>query len=104
MFVGALLMDLLKAFDGLPHALLIPKLRAYGVSFDICQLLASYLSNRWQRVKIANTRSSWRETSKGIPQGSGLVPLLFNVFINDICYFVKYTKLLNYADDKLVHK
>ena len=96
-------MDLSKAFDCLPHALLIPKLRAYGVSFDICQLLASYLSNRRQRVKIANTRSSWRETSKGVPQGSGLGPLLFNVFINDIFYFVKNSKLLNYADDNTLY-
>jgi len=101
-YVGALLMDLSKAFDCLPHALLIAKLRAYNVSEDACCLIASYLSRRLQRVKVADIKSTWCETKKGVPQGSGLGPLLFNIFINDIFHTVKQCNLVNYADDNTI--
>ena len=88
MFVGAILMDLSKAFDCLPHDLIIQKLRAYGVSDSSCRLMANYLANRTQRVKIGSVVSSWAEIIKGVPQGSILGPLIFNIFINDIFYFI----------------
>ena len=87
MFVGAILMDLSKAFDCLPHDLIIEKLKAYGVSDSSCRLMASYLSNRTQRVKIGKVVSSWAKIIKGVPQGSILGPLIFNIFINDIFLF-----------------
>ena len=102
MFVGAILMDLSKAFDCLPHDLIIAKLQAYGVSDSSCRLMASYLSNRTQRVKIGNVVSSWAEIIKGVPQGSILGPLIFNIFINDIFYFITKCKIYNYADDNTV--
>ena len=102
MFVGAILMDLSKAFDCLPHDLIIKKLNAYGVSDSSCRLMASYLSNRTQRVKIGSVVSSWAEIMKGVPQGSILGPLIFNIFINDIFYFITQCKLYNYADDNTV--
>ena len=77
-------MDLSKAFDCLPHDLLLGKLRAYGLSTSACELVRSYLCNRKQRVKLGPHHSEWANTSKGVPQGSILRPLLFNVFINDI--------------------
>ena len=95
-------MDLSKAFDCLPHDLIIEKLKAYGVSDSSCRLMASYLSNRTQRVKIGKVVSSWAKIIKGVPQGSILGPLIFNIFINDIFYFITHSKIYNYADDNTV--
>ena len=74
-------MDLSKAFDTINHELLIAKLHAYGFSTDSIQLVLSYLSNRWQRVKIDGTFSSWAELTQGVPQGSILEPLFLNIYI-----------------------
>ena len=103
MYVGAILMDLSKAFDCLPPDLFISKLNAYKVSKQACSLLASYLSNRKQRVKLGNERSAWKETVKGVPQGSGLGPLIFNIFINDFFTFITQCNVLNYADDNTLY-
>ena len=97
--VGALFMDLSKAFDCLPHSLLVAKLHAYGLTPAACCLLGNYLSGRRQRVKISNARSTWETLAKGVPQGSILGPLLFNIFINDMFYFMGKRPVYNYADD-----
>ena len=72
--VAAMLIDLSKAFDCLPHRLLLAKLSAYGLSSDSCNLLMSYLSERKQRVKMGNSRSSWSEIINGVPRRSILSP------------------------------
>ena len=69
-YVAAILMDLSKAFDCLPHDLLTAKLDAYGLSPEAVQLLNSYLSNRMQQVRMGSTTSSWQKLFKGVPQGS----------------------------------
>ena len=102
-FAAAILMDLSKAFDCLPHDLLIEKLRAYMLAPDAVSLLSSYLSERVQQVRLGSHSSMWEKIIKGAPQGSTLGPLLFNVFINDIFYSVKQAVIYNYADDNTLY-
>ena len=97
--VGLVSMDLSKAFDMLPHSLIIQKLVKYGADDNTLSLIKDYLTDRKQRVKLAGTFSPWLPVQRGIPQGSILGPLLFNIFINDIPHVIDYTILSTYADD-----
>ena len=97
--IGVVAIDLSKAFDCMPHGLLIAKMHAYGFSTNVCKLLKSYLVDRKQRVKIGETKSEWTSNIKGVPQGSILGPLLFNIFINDFMFHELSSKVYNYADD-----
>ena len=99
---GAILMDLSKAFDCMHHDLLTAKLDAYGITTNSLKLLKSYLTNRQQRVKIGNATSEWKDILKGVPQGSILGPILFNIFINDMFHFIARADLVNYADDNTI--
>ena len=72
-------MDLSKAFDCIPHDLLIAKLHAYGSSFKTLTFLNSYLRNRKQCVKINNICSDFLKILSGVPQRSILGPILFNI-------------------------
>ena len=96
---GILLTDLSKAFDCLSHELLIAKLHAYGFSISALRLIYSYLANRKQRTKINSSYSSWEEIIFGVPQGSILGPLLFNIFLCDMFFVLRQTDFASFADD-----
>ena len=88
-----------KAFDCLPHDILLCKLSAYGLSPKSVELRRNYLTGCNQLIKLQGDLSSWADIQKGAPQRSILGPLLFKIFINDIFYFIEYGTLHNYADD-----
>ena len=90
---GALLADLSKAFDCLSHESLIAKLNAYGSNMSALRFVHSYLKNHMQIPKINSEYSSWEEIVFGVPQGSILGPLLFNIFL--CALFL----ISSYADD-----
>ena len=73
-YVSAVLMDLSKAFDCLPHNILLDKSSAYVVSSQSVSLLKSYLSNRKHQIKINSVLNDWADIQKGVPQGSILGP------------------------------
>ena len=97
--VGAIRMDLSKAFDTLNYNLVLCKLKAYGFNKSGLTFIQSYFTNRHQPTTVGDKFSKWQKISTGVPQGSILGPLLFNIFINDF----ETTTLCNYADDNTMY-
>ena len=86
-------MDLSKAYDCLPHDLLVGKLEAYGVGKAALNLISNYLSHRKQRTKIGSSYSDWYEIVRGVPQGSILGPLLLTYLLM-ISFFLLKRQIL----------
>ena len=81
------------------HYLLITKLAAYGLSEEALMYILSYLSNRKKCLRINDTYSEFENIITGSPQGSILGPLLFNLSINDLLFFILIASIYNFADD-----
>lgn len=92
--------DATKAFDRISHNIILYKLKyIHNFSPHLIELMASYLSNRFQSVCVNNFTSVRFRVTSGVPQGSILGPLLFILFINDVVDVVRHSQVLLYADD-----
>ena len=100
--VQTVALDFSKAFDKVSHSLLIKKLIAYNIPCQLVKWIASFLSNRTQRVVIKGHTSTAKLVTSGVPQGSVLGPSLFLLYINDIVEEVTCDIRL-FADDALIY-
>ena len=91
--------DLKKAFDTVDHELLVEKLNVYGIRGVANKWLHNYLANIKKYVVINDYCSDLLDMTCGVPQGSVLGPILFIIYINDICYVSDVVKCVLFADD-----
>lgn len=101
--VDTIYTDYAKCFDRLNHKILLHKLERAGIYGKLLVWSASYLKNRSQIVKIGSHRSTKAIIPSGIPQGSHLGPLFFNIYIHDISECFKFSNFIMYADDQKIY-
>ena len=82
---------------------MVAELEAYGLAKERLQLISDYLCHRKHRTKMGSTYNDWANVIRGIPQGSILGPLLFNIFINNIFLVVEKSDICNFVDDNLLY-
>ena len=88
--IGGVLMDLSKAFNCIPHDLLIVKLDSYGLDRNLLKYINSYLDNRKLCARIYNINSDFHDIISGVPQGSVVRPILFNAHFNDFFFSMQH--------------
>ena len=93
-FAGGVLMDLSKAFDCIPHDLLIAKLSTYGFDKTTLKYIYSYIKKRQRCVRINNIYRGFEEIISGVPQSSVVGPILFNAFLNDFFYDIENASVI----------
>ena len=97
--VEGVFMDLSKAFNCVPHDLLIAKLVAYSVGENLLMYIYFYLLNRKQCVGINTVHSRFQNAISGVPQGPIIGPTLFNCLFNGFFYFIEKARVHNFADN-----
>ena len=99
--VDIVYLDLSKAFDTVPHSLLLERLMCYGPDKGSVQWVGTWLTGRTHRVVVNSSFSDWQPVTGGVPQGSILGPMLFSIFISDLGTGIK-RGLMEFADDTKV--
>ncbi|KAK2146695.1 hypothetical protein LSH36_589g03037 [Paralvinella palmiformis] len=99
----AIYLDLSKGFDTIDHSILVKKLDYYGIRRQALDWFSSYLHNRKQFVHYMGSNSHVETIKCGVPPGSGLGPLLFIVYTNDLNRCLNLTKSILFADDTTVY-
>ena len=99
LFSCSIYVDLKKAFDTVNHDILLAKLYHYGIRGNFHKLLRSYFSNRKQFTVVNGVSSQCLEIKCGVPQGSVLGPLFFNIYVNDLSNATSHAKTILFADD-----
>ena len=97
--VDVFLLDFSRAFDKVPHHLLIDSLSTFGFSYRLISWFANLLCNRRQFVSVNDSQSAHKPVTSGVIQGSVLGPFLFSLFIDSLPAVVSYCKFLLFADD-----
>ena len=101
--VACSLLDLSKAFDSIDHTYLKQKLKGLNFSEEAIEMINSFITNRSQKTIVKNTESDWITLEKGVPQGTVLGPLIFNLYIYDLNKQIDKTcEIVQYADDTLL--
>ena len=97
------IMDFSKAFDTVPHNRLLLKLDRYGIRGNLLAWISNFLKCRVQRVVVGGEHSAWTDVVSGVPQGTGLGPLLFLAYINDLPNNLN-SEVRLFADDCVVYR
>ena len=87
----------------MPHELIIAKLNTSGFNLPALKLIYSYLSHRKKPTKVNHEFSSWEELLFGLPEGSILGPILFNIFLRNLFLVISDTDFSSYADDNTIY-
>ena len=101
--VGAIFLDLKKAFDAINHNVLVSKLSTHNISADTIKGFTSYLMGRKNCTRINDKLSTENTCSIGVPQGSILGPLLFSIYINNLPSICQGINIQMYADDTIIY-
>lgn len=101
--VDMVILDFSKAFDVVPHNLLLSKLHNMGIQNSTLTWISSFLKHRTQRVVVSGEKSAWSSVISGVPQGTVLGPLLFLAYINDLPENIRSSIRL-FADDCVIYR